>query len=194
MSGSHILQKVFEDDNLTAEELNTVISQFTQISFKKNEYILQAGEVAHHYYFVERGFIRSYAVDTAGNDITTGFYIQAQILIDWPSFFLKKPTEEYYQALTDCVVWQLGFNKFQELFHSIEAFREGGRSRLVGSYFALKRKSIAMITDSAKERYLQLMKESPELVHHVSLKYIATYLGITGTSLSRIRKEVAEQR
>ncbi|WKN45025.1 Crp/Fnr family transcriptional regulator [Tunicatimonas pelagia] len=193
MAEQHILQKILKNDNLTAEELASVVSQFAQVTFNKNEYILQAGEVAHYYYFVESGFVRSYAVDTDGNDITTGFFTKAQILIDWPSFFLKNPTKEHYQALTDCVVWRLGFDEFQRLFHSIEAFREGGRSRLVGSYFALKRRSTAMITDSAKERYLQLVKESPELIHNVSLKHIATYLGITDTSLSRIRKEIAKE-
>ncbi|MGB3586369.1 MAG: Crp/Fnr family transcriptional regulator [Tunicatimonas sp.] len=194
MAKSHILQKILEKDNLTAEELNTVVSQFTQVTFKKNEYILQAGEVARNYYFVESGFARSYAIDTKGNDTTTGFYTQLQILIDWPSFFLKSPTKEYYQALTNCVVWQLGFDEFQKLFHSIEAFREGGRSRLVGSYFSLKRKNIAMITNSAKERYLQLVKEAPELVQNVPLKYIASYLGVTDTSLSRIRKKIANEQ
>ncbi|MEM8967113.1 MAG: Crp/Fnr family transcriptional regulator [Bacteroidota bacterium] len=194
MEQPSILREVFKNDRLTTEELEAVVSRFTQVTFQKGEYILQAGEVAHQYYFVESGFIRSYAVDTDGNDVTTGFYTQAQILIDWPSFFLKNPTKEFYQALTDCVVWRLGFDEFQQLFHSIESFREGGRSRLVGSYFALKRRSIAMITDPAKERYLQLMKESPELIHNVSLKHIATYLGITDTSLSRIRKEIANEQ
>ena len=178
MEQPSILREVFKNDRLTTEELEAVVSRFTQVTFQKGEYILQAGEVAHQYYFVESGFIRSYAVDTDGNDVTTGFYTQAQILIDWPSFFLKNPTKEFYQ----------------QLFHSIESFREGGRSRLVGSYFALKRRSIAMITDPAKERYLQLMKESPELIHNVSLKHIATYLGITDTSLSRIRKEIANEQ
>ncbi|MEO0333151.1 MAG: Crp/Fnr family transcriptional regulator [Bacteroidota bacterium] len=194
MEQSSILRQVFKNDRLTTEELETVVSRFTRITFQKSEYILQAGEIAQQYYFVESGFIRSYAVDIDGNDVTTGFYTQAQILIDWPSFFLKNATKEFYQALTNCVVWRLGFDEFQQLFHSIEAFREGGRSRLVGSYFALKRRSIAMITDPAKERYLQLMKESPELIHNVSLKHIATYLGITDTSLSRIRKEIANEQ
>ncbi len=194
MTERHILQEILKNDKLTAEELESVISQFTQVTFKKNEYILQVGEVARNYYFVESGFARSYAIDTDGSDITTGFYTQMQILIDWPSFFLKSPTKEYYQALTNCVVWQLGFDEFQKLFHSIEAFREGGRARLVGSYFALKRKSIAMITDPAQKRYLQLVKEAPELVQNVPLKYIASYLGVTDTSLSRIRKEIANEQ
>jgi hypothetical protein len=87
----------------------------------------------------------------------------------------------------------LDFETFQELFHSIRNFREQGRTTLVGSYFALKRHSISMIADQAKDRYLRLVKEKPHVVQNVSLKHIATFLGITDTSLSRIRKEIASE-
>ncbi len=187
-----ILHKIFSRDNFTTTELEKIIPSFKKVEFSKKEYLLNAGKTATYYYFVESGYIRSFAVDVDGNDVTTGFYGRTDIVIDWPSFFLRTPTKEYTQALTDCVCWQLGFSKFQQLFHSIENFREAGRTRLVSSYFELKRKSIAMITEPAKDRYLGLMREKPGLVHNVSLKHIATYLGITDTSLSRIRKEIAK--
>ena len=78
-----------------------------------------------------------------------------------------------------------------KLFH-IEAFREVGRTRLVQNYFELKNHSISIVADHAKDRYLSLLKEKPELVNNVPLKHLATYLGITDTSLSRIRSEVAK--
>jgi hypothetical protein len=59
----------------------------------------------------------------------------------------------------------------------------------VGSYFKLKERTILMITDTAKDRYEKLLKEKPDIFQNASLKHIATYLGITDTSLSRIRKE-----
>ena len=75
------------------------------------------------------------------------------------------------------------------MFNSIPSFREQQRGLLVGSYFTLKNHSISLIADEAKERYLRLLKEKPHIIQNVSLKYIATFLGITDTSLSRIRKE-----
>jgi hypothetical protein len=86
----------------------------------------------------------------------------------------------------------LDFETFQQFFHSMEAFREAGRSRLVKSYFELKAHRVSLITDQAKDRYLRLLHERPELIQNVSLKHIASYLGVTDTSLSRIRKEVAK--
>lgn len=178
---------------MTPEETAQVIPHFKRISFEKNDYLLEAGKTAGHYWFVESGFIRSFVIDSEGNDITTNFYSVGEIVIDWPSFFLRSPTRENIQALSDCVCWQLDFDTFQTLFHSIQNFREQGRTTLVSSYFALKRHSISMIADQAKERYLRLLKEKPHIVQNVSLKHIATYLGVTDTSLSRIRKEIANE-
>ncbi len=193
MSETHFLTKVFSNSDLTKDELDVIIPKFHQISYKKNSYLLSQGEIANYYWFVESGFIRSFVLDTEGDDITTNFYSTGDIVIDWASFFLRKPTREHIQALTDCVCWRLDFDTFQQLFHSIKNFREQGRTTLVGSYFGLKRYSISMIADQAKDRYLRLIEEKPHIIQNVSLKHIATYLGITDTSLSRIRKEIASE-
>jgi len=190
MENQHFLNKVF-GENLNQEELKVVISKFKEIQFNKNEYLLAEGKTANYYWFIQSGFVRSYVIDTEGKDITTNFYSIGDIVIDWPSFFLRNATRENIQALTECVCWQIDFNSFQELFHSIRNFSEQGRSTLVSSYFALKRHSISMIADNAKDRYLRLLEEKPLIVQNVSLKQIATYLGITDTSLSRIRKEIS---
>ncbi len=192
MQEQHFLNNVFGKTNMTKEEIETVIPKFKQVAFDKNSFLLEDGKTAHHYWFIQSGFVRSYVIDVEGNDITTNFYSVGDIVIDWPSFFLRNPTREYIQALTDCVCWQLDFETFQELFHGIKNFREQGRTTLVGSYFALKRHSISMIADQAKDRYLRLLQEKPHIVQNVNLKHIATFLGITDTSLSRIRKEIAK--
>lgn len=193
MSEQHFLNNVFGKTNMTKEEKETAISKFKQVTFEKNSFLLEEGKNANYYWFVQSGFVRSYVIDTEGNDITTNFYSVGDIVIDWPSFFLRNPTRENIQALSDCVCWQLDFDTFQELFHSIRNFREQGRTTLVGSYFALKRHSISMIADHAKDRYLRLLNEKPHIVQNVSLKHIATYLGITDTSLSRLRKEISSE-
>ncbi len=95
--------------------------------------------------------------------------------------------------MTDCVCWEISFDSFQELFNDISSYREQQRGLLVGSYFTLKQHSISLIADQAKDRYLKLLKEKPHIIQNVSLKHIATFLGITDTSLSRIRKEIATE-
>ena len=191
MNEKHFLKTIFNENTYSAEELMKIIPNFKRVEFLKTEFLLSEGQTANQYWYVESGFVRSFAADTGGNDISTNFYGTGEIVIDWPSFFLRNPTRENIQTLSDCVCWQMEFEVFQNLFHSIETFREQGRARLVGSYFALKNHSVSLITDEAKDRYLKLMKDKPQIIQNVSLKQIATYLGITDTSLSRIRKEIA---
>jgi CRP-like cAMP-binding protein len=188
-----ILHKIFKQPEFTQEALDMIFPKFKEVKFLKNDLLLTEGQTAQHYWFVETGFLRSFAVDLKGNDISTNFFTTGNIVIDWPSFFLRHPTRENIQALTDCTCWQLDFESFQQLFHSNPAFRESGRTRLVGSYFELKQNSVSMIVDSATERYKRLLKEKPQIVHNAPLRQIATYLGITDTSLSRIRKEISQE-
>lgn len=191
MQEEHFLYSKFSPTDFKESELELIISKFKQKTFERNDYLLQEGKTENQYWFLESGFVRSFVNDTNGNDITTNFYGQGDIVIEWSSFFLRNPTRENIQALNKCVCWQLDFETFQQLFNSIEPFREQGRRRLVSSYFALKNQSVSLIADEAKERYLRLLKEKPHILQNVSLQHIATFLGITKYSLSRIRKEIS---
>jgi CRP-like cAMP-binding protein len=190
MTEEHFLHKVFAASGITQDELKVIIPKYRQVAFEKNDYLLKDGQIEKKYWFVETGFIRSYIVDTDGNDITFNFFASGDVVIDYPSMFFFAPTRENIQALSDCICWEIDFDAFQEMFNTIPNFREQQRGLLVGSYFALKEHSIALIADEAKDRYLKLLNTKPHLIQNVSLKHIATFLGITDTSLSRIRKEI----
>lgn len=187
----HFLNSLFKISEITKEELKSILPKYKKVTFRKNDYLLREGQIEKKYWFIESGFIRSYIISIDGNDITFNLYAPNDVVIDYPSLFFFTPTKENIQALTDCVCWEIDYNDFQELFNTITNFRGQQRGLLVGSYFALKEHSISLIADEAKERYLKLVKNKPNLVQNISLKHIATFLGITDTSLSRIRKEIA---
>jgi len=193
MLDKHYLTNIFNEQNFKKEELDKIISQYQKTEFSKNDYLVKEGLTANFYYFLESGFARSYAIDLEGNDITTKFFSSTDIVIDWHSYFLRTKCRENIQAITPCIAWKITFENFMKLFN-IEAFREIGRTRLINNYFELKNHSVSVITDPAKERYLNLIKTKPSIVQNVPLKQIATYLGITDTSLSRIRKEIADNK
>lgn len=192
MQNTHFLNNIFTAADFKESELAIIIPEFMQVTFSKNSFLLAEGKTENNYWFLQQGFARAFVTSANGDDTTTSFYSSGDVIIDWPSFFLRKPTRENIQAITDCICWQLDFEKFQQLFHSIETFREHGRRRLVSSYFTLKNHSVSIIADPAKERYLKLLKEKPHIVQNVSLQHIASYLGITKYSLSRIRKEITQ--
>lgn len=189
----HFLTSIFKEENFKGDELEKILSLYQKVEFSKNDYLVEEGSTANFYYFLESGFARSYVIDLEGNDITTKFFSASDIAIDWHSYFLKTKCRENIQAITPCIAWKISFENFMKLF-SIEAFRDVGRTRLVNNYFELKNHSVSIIADPAKDRYLNLVKSKPDIVLNVPLKQIATYLGITDTSLSRIRKEIADHK
>jgi len=190
---SQTLQALYQHPLISPQEHQTIFEAHEKVKFSKGDFLLKKGQVANAYFCIETGLVRSYVYDYNGNDITTGFIGKGELAIDVVSLFNRLPTVEYFQALTDVECEVIYFDKFQVLYHSIKGFNEWGRGWMSESLFQLKQRTIAMITDSASERYLRLQKRHPQILQQAPLKYIASYLGITDTSLSRIRKELVKE-
>lgn len=186
-----LLSKVYQHPLIQPDELNRIIAVHRKAEFKKGAVILEQGKISNSYMIMESGLIRSFAYDYKGNDITTDFFCDREVVIEGLSLFQRTPSRETVQAVTDCVCWEIDFEIFQELFHSIDGFPEWGRLWMTGRMFHFKQRIVEMVTISAKERYLQLIREKPQVIRQSPLKYIASYLGITDTSFSRIRKEIS---
>lgn len=189
----NFFEKIYNHPNIKKEDYQTIINAHTKVEFRKNETILKEGKTSNEYYLIKKGLFRAYVIDYKGNEITTDFFGPNDILIEVASLFLRSPSKETIQAITDCEVYKIDFNNFQNLYSTIPGFTEWGRSWMSQQLFTAKHRAITMHTQSASERYLELMSQKPQIIKEVPLKYIATYLGITDTSLSRIRKEVMTQ-
>lgn len=185
----------FKNTNLvSAAAAVEIAAHFTRKTISKNQLQLTAGKICDEYLFLEKGYMRAFAHDTEGNEVTTNFYKQGQLIFEVSSFFNRTRSQENIQALTDCDGWAINYEQLNDLFHTLPEFREFGRSVLVKGFAALKIRTLAMITETAEERYEQLLATNPEIFQHAPLKNIASYLGVTDTSLSRIRKELAKKR
>lgn len=184
------LKHIYRDVDLTNKILEEVFQAHTEVMFYKNDFLLKEGSTANEYYCLESGLVRAFVYDYKGNDITTQFFCEKEIIIEANSLFLRISSKENIQALTDCKCWKIRFEDFQRLYQTIPEVAEWGRAWMSQQLFLLKQRSIDMITISAKDRYLQLIEEKPQVVQQAPLKYIASFLGITDTSLSRIRKEI----
>ena len=188
MNQSALINFLKSTSHLNSEAAISIAIEFQYKELNKGELFLKAGKVADEYLFLESGFIRSYLFDTEGEEITTNFYSQNELVFEVSSFFQRVPSQEYFEATTNCTGWFLTYEKLNRLFHSLPEFREYGRSVLVRGFIAFKLRTISMINKTAEERYEMLITSSPEIFKNVPLKYIASYLGVTDTSLSRIRK------
>jgi CRP-like cAMP-binding protein len=170
-----------------------IADSFIPKELEKNDFQLREGKICNEYLFLEKGFLRAFAVDTNGDEITTNLYSPGQIVMEVSSYFNRTISKENIQALTPCHGSFLTYDKLNELFHSIPEFREFGRAILVKGFTELKGRTLSMITESAEERYAGLLAMRPNVFQNASLKHIASFLGITDTSLSRIRKEFSKK-
>jgi len=176
---------------MSLQKCNDIVEHFSYKEIAKNELYLREGQISQEYCFVVEGFMRSFTYDVEGNEVTTNFVSQNQLMVDLASFFKRIPAQENIQALTQCRVLYVTFEQIQFLFHSMPEFRELGRTFLVNFNVQLKQRMLSMIQQTAEQRYATLMKSNPEILQNAPLKQIASYLGITDTSLSRIRKELS---
>ena len=193
MSSQKLIQ-FFKNSNLvsskSAEEIANI---FSPKEIKKSDFLLKEGRISNEYFFLENGFIRAFANDVEGNDVTTNFYSAGQVVFEVSSFFNRTIAKENFQAIVDCDGWYITYEQLNNLFHSMHDFRDFGRSILVKGFSSLKIRMLSMITETAEQRYDALLKTNPEIFQHAALKHIASYLGITDTSLSRIRKEYVKK-
>lgn len=193
MHNQNLIQLFYSSNLVSLGKAGEIASHFSQKTVRKNEFFLREGNHCNEYLFLEKGFMRAFAHDTEGNEVTTDFYSDKQVVFEVASFFQRTISKENIQALTDCEGWYITYEQLNMLFHSLPEFRDFGRSILVKGFAALKNRMLSQITETAEERYKNLVQTKPEIIHHAPLKTIASYLGITDTSLSRIRKEFTKK-
>lgn len=176
---------------MSLQTITNITNYFEDRKFLKNEFFLREGKVSDLLYLAE-GLMRAYTFDLKGNEVTTNFFPNGRQVFDHASFFLQNPSEENIQAVTDCIGFSITFEKMNAIFHSIPEFREYGRRMLVKELVSFKKRTLAIINKSAEQRYEDLIKDDREIFQFVQLKHIASYLGITNSSLSRIRREFSK--
>lgn len=187
-------KSIYNHPSLSQVEIAEIAGSHQKIVFTKGEVFLKIGQTANEFYILEEGLFRSFAYDYNGNEITIGFFCPGEILIEPSSLFQRVPSKENQISLTGGIAWKIVYEDFQRLFHKMEGVREWGRSWMANQLFASKQRLMDITTKSAAERYLMLLNNIPQVIQQAPLKYIASYLGITDTSLSRIRKEISGSR
>ncbi|WP_374950575.1 Crp/Fnr family transcriptional regulator [Mucilaginibacter sp.] len=193
MSKDKLYQFLGNEKIISAPARQEVVDRFKHKALSKNQFQLTSGRVCDEYLFLEEGYMRAFAFDTGGNEVTTNFYAAGEVIFEVSSFFNRSRSQENIQTLTDCEGWFITYKELNELFHSLPEFREFGRSVLVKGFAQLKTRMLNMITLTAEERYELLLATNPGIFQHAPLKHIASYLGITDTSLSRIRKDLSKK-
>ena len=154
--------------------------------FTKKSMIVQPETVNKKIYFIEKGIVRAYFIEN-GKEHTTWFFKEADIIISVISFFSQKPSNEYIEALEDCMMWSISYTDLQFLYENFSEFNYIGRV-LTEKYYCLSEiRNYNIRMKSVNERYLFLQQQIPDILNRVPIKHIASHLEIEPETLSRLR-------
>jgi CRP-like cAMP-binding protein len=159
---------------------------FAPKEFSKGDHLFKQGEICRHMFYIEKGLVRVYYYSGSGKEITAWFSAENTLITALDSFYYHKPTRDFCEVLDDAVIYPIKFSEFETILNS-----EKGARLAFYILYEITRKMTEFISSikfqSAEERYKALVKEYPAILQRTSLGYIASYLGITQETLSRIR-------
>ena len=178
----HKWTKISKDDE------SLILSAFDTITVKKKKDILVSGQTCNYLYFITKGCLRSFYVDPKGVEHIYQIRMDNNWISDLESFFSQKPSKYNIEALEDSELLRISFERMEQLYVEIPALERYFRILFQKAYINALHRLNATMWESALDRYNDMLKEHPDMFQRVPLIYIASYLGITPESLSRIRK------
>ncbi|MBO6200100.1 Crp/Fnr family transcriptional regulator [Epilithonimonas ginsengisoli] len=161
---------------------------------KKHEIILREGEISDSTFFVEKGLLRMYSIDKAGKEHVIQFAPENWIISDTTSQLLNEKSRFYIEAIEEStiIVTKEGF--FENLSKIYPDVAEKNQRLMFNHIKSLQNRVNALISTTAEERYMDFLKKYPSLMLRAPQWMVASYLGITPESLSRVRKELAKKK
>jgi CRP-like cAMP-binding protein len=178
---------------LTDEEFNICIKFFNSKKLKKHQFLLNEGEICRYIGFVNSGCLRQYSIDNQGAEHIIQFAIEDWWVSDLHSFLSGFPATYNIDALQDSEVLLLDKSARDELLNACPKMERFFRLLIESNHVATNQRISDSLSASAEERYLKFIKTYPQLFEQVTQNQIASYLGITPQSLSRIRKELTQK-
>lgn len=185
-------QYLGERATLTEEEFARLKAAYIPKIIKRRHFLLREGEVSQYYGFVARGCLRTYHLDKKGGEHTMRFSVETWWVGDGESLLTGKPSIYNIEALEDSHVLLWPRLEYEEIRNGIPALKEFSERLMSKNLIASQNRIHASITYSAEERYNDFLQKYPDLTQRVPLHMIASYLGISPVTLSRIRTQAAK--
>ena len=170
-------------------EYQTIRSYFKSKTLKRREILHDCNVVCDNYYFIESGAIRYYQMKD-GEEVTGGFFFEGSGYTDLNSFLTNSCSNQTAQAIEYSTLLFISKLDLEKLYQEVPKFERIARILAEEAFLDLRNKIDSFILQDAKERYLSILTNRPELIRRIPQHYVASYLGIKPQSLSRIRKNL----
>lgn len=175
--------------HLNKQQVELIESKMSELVLQKDQYFSEAGKIPGQVGFVVEGVMRGCYYNNQGEEITRCFIPENNLVVDYFNFEANTASSEYLQADTDCKLIVCSKKDWEDLSQTIVGW-DSIKNKMVQKCLFLKSRKGPVISQDATTRYLEFMENYPSLVNRVSLAHIASYLGVTQQSLSRIRKNI----
>ena len=186
MNIDEIIDRIYPLPTISKDKLKQYI---TEVTHPKGLVLMEADKVVPHIYFLKKGIVRAFT-SSENNDITFWFGLEGEPVVSMKSYVEEKPGYESIELLEDCELYRLETSTLKALFNEDIHTANWGRKFAERELIKTEELIISRQYKTALERYKDLLRDKPYLIQRVQLGHIASYLGITQVSLSRIRAEI----
>lgn len=178
--------------SITDNEFGNTLSYFSEQNVQKGDFFVKQDKVCRHIAFILKGTLRTYYINDKAEEITSCFCTENNLTTSYKSFILQKPSNLILQAIEDTQLLVIDYENLQKLYAKSIVWQTIGRAVAEREYIIMEQYASILNNETAKEKYLRLLKEQPNVLQKANIEDIASYLGVTRRTLSRIRKEISK--
>ncbi|WP_411895418.1 Crp/Fnr family transcriptional regulator [Winogradskyella sp. A2] len=184
------IKEIFKDLIFTSSEIEIITSVFHKIEVKKGSILLKPGDYVTEHYYILDGCLRAFHVDAQGKEHTVQFRIKDWWISNYTAFFTGTKSIMTIEVIQNAILYSINEKDKEYLYSAIPKIEHFFRVKLERAFAAFQSRILRNLSQNAKERYLSFIQNYPNIEKSVKNYHIASYLGITTESLSRIRREL----
>ena len=188
-----IIKEIFQDDSISPEESDLLFGMLKKSMLKKGDFLLQVNEEIDEIFYVHTGCLRNYFIDVEGKEHTLQFAVKGWWISDYIALYGKEkiPSVSYIECIKDACIYSLQKSDFDNICRDFPKVALFNIRKMEMAFASFQNRILENLNLPAKQRYLNFIAAYPDIANDVKNYHIASYLGITTESLSRIRKEIA---
>jgi len=177
---------------LSEQDIDIIKKIFIRKEYSKDECILLSGNICKEFFYVQKGVIVHNTIN-GDNERVIYFSAENEFVCDFESFLNKKPSKKTFLTIEDTVIYSISFESLQDFYKKINEGEKFGRLLMESVFIDTVGHLITSFTESAEQQYLRFIKKFNHIQQRVPQYYIASFIGVTPQSLSRIRRQIAKK-
>ena len=188
-----IISDIFKDISFSQEEIVKIENKFEKLILKKKDVLLKKGNTVRYQYYISSGCLRTLFVDNSGKEHTIQFAIKDWWISDYTAFFTSSKAIMTIDCIQDALVYKISKEDMEILYIEIPRLETFFRKKMEGAFAGFQKRIIGNLSQSTKAKYISFISTYPNIEQSVKNYHIASYLGVTTETLSRIRKEITQE-